>query len=143
MSTALRGRAHPVKQCCDLQHQYWVAVECHSAAILFLKVKSHASEWSLWSGHQPLWMFAGSEFDDRFVAKGAEAHQHSELDCQENCRSQELSQDGAEARCHCYPAHGRAAPQQVHSGVPCVNTTPNPRTRRTPAHVIFLVWLKT
>ena len=28
-------------------------------------------------------------------------------------------------------------------GALTVNTTPNPRMRRTPAHVIFLAWLKT
>ena len=40
--------------------------------------RSHASEWSLLSGHQPLWIFAGNEFADRLAAKGAEARQHSE-----------------------------------------------------------------
>ena len=31
-------------------NQYWDAVENHPAAISILKVKSHASEWSRWSG---------------------------------------------------------------------------------------------
>ena len=30
-----------------------------------------------------------------------------------------LSQDGAEARRHCHPAHGRAVSKQVHAGVLC------------------------
>ena len=51
-------------QCCDHWNQYWGAVEHHSAAILILR-GSHISEWSLWSGHQPILMFAGNEFADR------------------------------------------------------------------------------
>ena len=68
--------AHPAEQCCDFWRQYPVAVEQHSAAILILEVKTHASEWSLWSGRQPLWMFVENEFADSLPAKGAEAHQH-------------------------------------------------------------------
>ena len=41
-------------QWCALWHQYWDAVENHPAGIPILKVKSHASEWSRWSGHQPI-----------------------------------------------------------------------------------------
>ena len=70
VSTAQRGRAHRVGQWCVLCNQYWDAVENHS--------ESHASEWSLWSVHQQIWMFAGNEFADGLAAKGAEAHQHSE-----------------------------------------------------------------
>ena len=55
-----------------------MAVEYHSAAILVMKVKHRSSEWSLWSGQQTLWMYAGNEFAHRLAAKGAEAHQHSE-----------------------------------------------------------------
>ena len=54
-------------QCGDLWHQYWEAVEHHSAAILILKVKSHVSEWSLWARHQPLWMHAGNEFAEKLA----------------------------------------------------------------------------
>ena len=39
VSTAQRGRANPVEACSDLWHQYWVAAEFHSAAILVMKVK--------------------------------------------------------------------------------------------------------
>ena len=78
VSTAQEGRAPFVGRCCELWHQHWEAVERHSAAILVLEVKSHGSEWSLWSGHQSICMFAGNEFADRLAAKGAEAHQHSE-----------------------------------------------------------------
>ena len=67
VATARKGRAHPVEQCCDLWHQFWDAVERHAAAFLILKVKSHVCERSLWSGHQPIWMFAGSEFADRLA----------------------------------------------------------------------------
>ena len=41
------------------------------------------SEWSLWPGHQPIWMAAGNEFADRLAVKGAEAHQHSESTVEE------------------------------------------------------------
>ena len=61
VSTDQRGRAHPEGRRLDLWHQYWVAVEYHSVV---LKVKSHASEWSLCSGQQPLWTFVGNEFAD-------------------------------------------------------------------------------
>ena len=73
VSTAQKGRANPVGPCSDLWHQYWVAAEYLSAAILVMKVKSRASEWTLWSGHQHLWMYAGSELADRQAAKGGEA----------------------------------------------------------------------
>ena len=55
-----------------------VSLDHHSAAILILEVKSHVSEWSLWSGHQCVWMFADNECADRLAAKAAEAHLHSE-----------------------------------------------------------------
>ena len=77
VSTAQRRRANNVGPCRHLWHQYW-AVEYHASAILVMKVKSRAREWSLWSGHQLLWMFAGGEFADRLPSKGAEAHPHSE-----------------------------------------------------------------
>ena len=96
VSTAQRGRTNPVEPCSDLWHQYWVAVEYHSAAVLVMKVKSRASEWSLWSGHQPLRMYAGNEIGDRLAANGAEAS----------------GQDGAEARRHCHPAHADQYPNK-------------------------------
>ena len=96
VSTAQRGRTNPVEPCSDLWHQYWVAVEYHSAAVLVMKVKSRGSEWSLWSGHQPLRMYAGTEIGDRLAANGAEAS----------------GQDGAEARRHCHPAHADQYPNK-------------------------------
>ena len=39
--------------------------------------KSHFSKWSLWSGYQPLWIFAGTELADRLAAKRAGAHHHA------------------------------------------------------------------
>ena len=57
-TTARRGRAHPVGQCCDLWHQYWDAVEHQSA--VDLRARSLVREQSLWSGHQPLWMFVAT-----------------------------------------------------------------------------------
>ena len=54
VSTPQTGRANPVGPCSDLWHQYLVAVEHHSAATLVMRAKSHASEWSLWSGTSPL-----------------------------------------------------------------------------------------
>ena len=91
-------------------NQYWDAVENHPAAVPILKVKSHASEWSLWSrqGNQPIWMFV--------AARGAEAQQTLRVDYQENRRSQEFGQGGAEAG-HCHLGRGRAVPGQVHLGV--------------------------
>ena len=47
-----------------------VAGAHHSAAILILEVKSHVSEWSLWSGHQCVWMFADNECADRLGGQG-------------------------------------------------------------------------
>ena len=76
--TAQSGKASLVEQCGDLWHQDWEAVEYHPAAILIHKVKSHVSEWLLWSGHQPIRMLAGIEFAHRLTAKGAEAYQDSE-----------------------------------------------------------------
>ena len=56
--------------CLDLWHQCWEAVEDHSAAILVLENKSHASERSLWSREPAK---CGCY---RLAAKGAEAHRH-------------------------------------------------------------------
>ena len=74
-------------QCGDLWHQYWEAVEQHSAAILIL-IKSHVSEWSLWSGHQPIWMSAGNEFADRLAPR--EPRSALRVDRQENCGCREV-----------------------------------------------------
>ena len=57
-------------------NQYWDAVENHPAAIPILKVKSHASEWSRWSGQSANLDVRGERVADRLAAKGAEMHQH-------------------------------------------------------------------
>ena len=105
-----------MEQCSDLWHQCQVAVEYHAAAILLLKVKSHASEYAVPMVLLPI------EIDTTpgtvFAGNRAEAHLHSEWNRQEHCVCQKSNQDGAEALCHCYPAHGRALSQQVRSGFP-------------------------
>ena len=64
-----------------------------------------------------LWMYAGNEFADRLAAKGARTN--IPTGTSRNFGSQKSGQDGAEARRHWHPAHGRAISQQVHSGVLC------------------------
>ena len=42
------------------------------SSVLILEEKSHVSEWSLWSGHQARWMYAGNECAHRLEARGPE-----------------------------------------------------------------------
>ena len=109
-------RANAVGPCSDLWHQYWGAVEYHAAAILVMKVKSRASERSLWSRHQPIWMCAGNEFADRLAAKGAEAHQDSEWTLKTFAGVGNLATT-VQWRVATWHV---AVPQQVHSGLLCL-----------------------
>ena len=75
VSTAQKGRAHRARQWSVL----WQTVLGRGRPLWQSRFsKSRASEWSRWSGHQPIWMFAWNEFADRLAAKEAETHQHSE-----------------------------------------------------------------
>ena len=61
----------------------------------------------------------GASLSTDWQAKSAQNVPAFRVDLSENCRIQEPSQDGAEAGCHCHPAHGRAVSQRVRTGIPC------------------------
>ena len=44
------------------------------AARMVVKVKSHESELSLWSGHQQVGMYAGDAFADNLAVKEVESY---------------------------------------------------------------------
>ena len=126
VSRAQRGRSNPVVPCRDLWHQYRVAVEYHSAALRVIKVKSHASEWSLWFWASAPLGVCGKR--SRRQTAGQRSHSGWTVEKISGVRS--LAGSGAEARRHGHPAHGRAVLQQVHSGVPCSNPSKACITRR-------------
>ena len=61
----------------DVWQLYWEQVEKHGGRVMVVKTKSHESSLALWSGFQPLWMYAGNAFADRLANRGAEAIQLS------------------------------------------------------------------